>query len=87
MSANGLPPHCIRRFVTQYLSLILFPILYGIGKFLNTTPFVKPLKMDFVGGLAEIDAESTDERPPRNAWEKFWAWLVRRAYSDELELP
>jgi hypothetical protein len=32
--------------------------------------------MDFISGLAEIEAESYDEPPPRNKWEAFWQWLV-----------
>lgn len=33
--------------------------------------------MDFVTGLAEIEADTYDEPPPRNKWEAFWQWLVR----------
>jgi hypothetical protein len=37
--------------------------------------------MDFYSGLAEIEAETYDEPPPRNKMEAFWQWLV----SDEME--
>ncbi len=37
---------------------------------------VQPKDMDFVSGIAEIEAECYDEPPPRNALEAFWAWLV-----------
>lgn len=32
--------------------------------------------MDFKTGIAEIEAASYDEPPPRNFAEKIWAWLV-----------
>lgn len=51
-------------------------MLYAVGKFLNRTPILKPKEMDFTTGLAEIEADTYDETPPRNIWEKFWAWLV-----------
>jgi hypothetical protein len=37
--------------------------------------------MDFYTGLAEIEAETYDEPPPRNKAEAFWQWLV----SDQIE--
>lgn len=33
--------------------------------------------MDFVTDLAEIEADTYDEPPPRNKWEAFWQRLVR----------
>jgi len=33
--------------------------------------------MDFHSGLAEIEADTYDEPPPKNKWEAFWKWLVR----------
>ena len=32
--------------------------------------------MDFVTGLDEVIADSYDEPPPKNLWEKFWQWIV-----------
>ncbi|KAJ3553181.1 hypothetical protein NM688_g3751 [Phlebia brevispora] len=63
-------------FVTNYLPLILFPILYTGAKIWKRCPMVKPEEMDFVSGLAEIEADCYDEPPPRNWVEKFWAWLM-----------
>jgi len=63
-------------FITQYLSFILFPILYLIGWKFYTGKFIKAKDMDFVTGLKEIEADCYDEPPPRNWWEKFWQWLV-----------
>jgi hypothetical protein len=59
----------------------MFPILYAGAKFWRRTPTVRPSEMDFYSGLAEIEAETYDEPPPRNKMEAFWQWLV----SDEME--
>lgn len=63
-------------FVTNYLPLVLFPILYiGARLYLRTT-LVRPEEMDFKSGLAEVEAASYDEPPPRNWVEKVWQWLM-----------
>ncbi|KAF8271352.1 hypothetical protein EI94DRAFT_1720423, partial [Lactarius quietus] len=61
-------------FVTNYLPLILFPILYIISKLWTRVPAVEASQMDFYTGLAEIEASTYDE-PPKNKLEAFWAWL------------
>jgi len=63
-------------FVTNYLPFILFPILYIVSRFINKVPLIKPEDMDFKSGLAEIEADTYDEPPPRNGFERFWAWLM-----------
>ncbi|KDQ63822.1 hypothetical protein JAAARDRAFT_392423 [Jaapia argillacea MUCL 33604] len=63
-------------FVTNYLPLALFPIMYIIAKFVTKTPVVKPLEMDFQTGLDEIERDTYDEPPPRNKAEAFWQWLM-----------
>jgi len=63
-------------FITQYLSLLTFFLLYGVGKYLHRKPIVSTLDMDFQTGLAEIEADTYDEPPPRNAAEKFWQALM-----------
>jgi amino acid transporter len=45
-------------FVTNYLPLALFPILYVGARFYYRQPLVKPSEMDFTSGLAEIEADS-----------------------------
>jgi amino acid transporter len=59
----------------------MFPILYVGAKYWRRTPTVKVSEMDFYTGLAEIEAETYDEPPPRNKAEAFWQWLV----SDRIE--
>jgi len=63
-------------FITNYLSFILFFILYGVGKLVYRVPTKKATDMDFYSGLDAIEADTYDEPPPRNALEKFWAWLM-----------
>jgi len=63
-------------FVTNYLPLVLFPIMYFGARFYYKKGPVKPEDMDFVSGIAEIEADSYDEPPPRNMVERIWAWLM-----------
>jgi hypothetical protein len=69
-------------FVTNYFPFVLFPILYIGAKYWTRVPIVQPADMDFYSGLAEIEASTYDEPPPKNMWEAFWRWLV----SDRLEV-
>ncbi|KIK71217.1 hypothetical protein GYMLUDRAFT_33353 [Collybiopsis luxurians FD-317 M1] len=63
-------------FVTNYLPFALFPILYvGARIYYRQSP-VKAEDMDFVSGLAEIEAADHDEPPPKNKVEAFWQWLM-----------
>ena len=63
-------------FVTSYLPLVLFPILYITAKLRTRVPVVKASEMDFYTGLAEIEASTYDEPPPKNKLQAFWQWLV-----------
>ncbi|OBZ79129.1 putative proline-specific permease put4 [Grifola frondosa] len=63
-------------FVTNYLPLALFPVLYFGAKLWFRIPMVRPEEMDFVTGLKEIEADTYDEPPPRNWAEAFWQWLM-----------
>jgi len=63
-------------FVTNYLPLILFPILYIGAKMFHKKPIVRTHEMDYVTDIAEIEADTYDEPPPRNKLEAFWQWLM-----------
>lgn len=63
-------------FVTNYLPFVLFPLLYVVMRLVSRVPLIKPEDMDFKSGLAEIEAATYDEPPPRNALEKFWQKLM-----------
>ncbi|KAF9513652.1 hypothetical protein BS47DRAFT_1362220 [Hydnum rufescens UP504] len=68
-------------FITNYLPLVLFPILYfGARNYLYKIPMVDALDMDFNTGTTR---DSQDEPPPENAWESdaspgfscvIWCW-------------
>lgn len=45
-------------FVTNYLPLALFPILYIGAKFYYKEPIKKPHEMDFITNIQEIEAET-----------------------------
>ena len=61
----------------------MFPILYLGARYWTRTPPVEPSQMDFYTGLAEIEADTYDEPPPKNRLEAFWQWMV----SDQVEVP
>lgn len=63
-------------FVTNYLPLVLFPILYIVAKFYYKENIKKPHEMDFVTNIKEIEEETYDDPPPKNAMEAFWGWLM-----------
>ncbi|KAH7890310.1 amino acid permease [Phlebopus sp. FC_14] len=67
-------------FVTNYLPIMLFPVLYVIAKLVNKVPLVKPSDMDFKSGVAEIDAITHDDPPPKNWIERVWMWLASISY-------
>ena len=43
-------------FITNYLPVILFPVLYGVAKIVIRVPLVKASEMDFHSDIAEIEA-------------------------------
>ncbi|KAH7920395.1 hypothetical protein BV22DRAFT_1050370 [Leucogyrophana mollusca] len=65
----------IATFLTNYLPAFLFPILYLGAKYFRNAPLVKPSEMDFKSGIAEIEAITHDDPPPKNWLEAFWIWL------------
>ncbi|KAG2368239.1 amino acid permease/ SLC12A domain-containing protein [Suillus spraguei] len=63
-------------FVTNYLLLITWPIMYVGARFYYRTKPVAAKDMDFKSDIAEIVADSYDEPPPHNKLEAFWQWLM-----------
>ncbi|EMD33739.1 hypothetical protein CERSUDRAFT_125991 [Gelatoporia subvermispora B] len=63
-------------FITQYLPLILFPVLYVIIRLWRRTHWRDPRDMDFKSGLQEALDASYDEPAPRNIIERVWSWLM-----------
>ncbi|CCL98194.1 uncharacterized protein FIBRA_00188 [Fibroporia radiculosa] len=66
-------------FVTNYLPMIMFPVLYLGKRFWCGIRLVRPEDMDFKTGLSEVLAASYEEPPPRNWVERIWTTLVRTA--------
>ena len=68
--------------MTNYLPFILFPILYLVSFLWNyftsrtSRRPLRPLDMDFVSNVKEVEDDSYDEPPPKNWVERFWMWLV-----------
>ncbi|KIJ68242.1 hypothetical protein HYDPIDRAFT_146092 [Hydnomerulius pinastri MD-312] len=63
-------------FVTDYLPFILFPILYAVSRLYYRVSPVSPHDMDFKSDLAQIEADETEDPPPKNKMEAFWRWLM-----------
>lgn len=63
-------------FITSYLPLGLFPVLYFGFKFIKKTRFVRVSEMDFVSDIAQIEAETYEEEKPTTWYGKFWSWLM-----------
>ncbi|OCB84510.1 amino acid permease [Sanghuangporus baumii] len=63
-------------FVTNYLPLALFPILYVAARFYLKCKPVSYSEMDYFTGLKEIEDETYEEVPPRNVVELLWSYLV-----------
>ncbi|PCH35836.1 amino acid permease [Wolfiporia cocos MD-104 SS10] len=59
-------------FVTNYLPMMLFPVLYAARRLWSRERWVRPEDMDFKTGMAEVLAASYDEPPPRNWVERIW---------------
>ncbi|KAG1866248.1 amino acid permease [Suillus tomentosus] len=63
-------------FITNYILLITWPIMYLGARFYYGTKPVAAQDMDFTSDIAEILADTYDEPPPRNKMEAFWQWLM-----------
>ncbi|KAI9567934.1 amino acid permease [Boletus coccyginus] len=66
-------------FVTTYFPPMFFPVLYVGAKLVMRVPTVRVDELDFVSDVAEFDAMTYDDPPPKNKMEAFWMWLVRIA--------
>ncbi|KAG2117799.1 amino acid permease [Suillus discolor] len=63
-------------FMTNYILLITWPIMYLGARFYYGSKPVAAEDMDFTSDIAEIIADTYDEPPPRNKMEAFWQWLM-----------
>ncbi|KAI0358696.1 amino acid permease [Trametes cingulata] len=67
-------------FVTNYLPLMLYPVLYVGAKLWKRTPLVPYKEMDFKTGLQEVLDASFDEPPSKHWIGRAWSWLVRSLF-------
>ncbi|GAM82393.1 hypothetical protein ANO11243_003720 [Dothideomycetidae sp. 11243] len=68
-------PWSTTNFFIDYISLILFVLLYAVHKLVTRSAFVKPALADLDSGRQEIDQLWYEEVRPTTLWGKFWAWL------------
>jgi len=68
------------RYSTAYFGVILSVLIYGGWKIIKRPSARKPLEMDLLGGLEEIDADEQwwkeNYQPPTTLWGKFVEWLL-----------
>ncbi|KAI0798668.1 amino acid permease [Irpex lacteus] len=63
-------------FITNYIPLVLFWILYVGARIWKRSKWIAPEDMDFKTGLDIVEAACYEEPAPRNWGEKVWAWLM-----------
>lgn len=66
-------------FVTAYIFLPIFGLLWVFWKYVKGSHWVKLEEMDFVTGRSELDIMDAEEvaryKPPTGFWQKLWDWL------------
>ena len=63
-------------FVTNYLPLMVFPVLYFGARFYLRVKPVRASEMDFVTDTKEVEDAGHAEKHHRNWIEQIWIWLV-----------
>ena len=62
-------------FLTAYINLPIFVLMYFGWKIVKKTKIWKPEEMDFITGIPSLEETELEEVPPRNVWEKITAVL------------
>jgi amino acid transporter len=65
----------ITDFLTNYIGVPIFILLFIFWKVFKKTKPVNPANADIWTGKAALDAQVWPDYVPKNALEKFWAWL------------
>jgi amino acid transporter len=70
-------PFAYKDFITDYIGIPIFVILFFGWKLVKKTKAVSPAEADIFTGKAAMDAADAHWPPivPRNVLEKFWFWL------------
>jgi len=58
-------------FLTAYINIPLFAILYFGYKIVMRTKIWKPMEMDFVTGIPTVEETELPLIPPKNIWERI----------------
>jgi len=68
----------VTNFLTAYLGIPIFFVLYGFWKIFKRTPWIHPADADITTGKAALDAEDGQwpEQHPRNIFERIWFWIA-----------
>jgi amino acid transporter len=61
--------------ITNYLPQVMFPLIYFAYKLIKKTRIIGVDEMDFVSGIAEIEADEEVELEPETRWKRFLSWL------------
>lgn len=71
-------PWSIDDFVTAYVGIPIYLVLYVFWKIVKRTSFVRPSQADIFTGKAALDAADAHwpQRVPRNIFERIWFWIA-----------
>ncbi|CAI7609537.1 unnamed protein product [Penicillium bialowiezense] len=70
-----IPNFQVKEFFINYLSLILFVVLYAGHKIVYRSAFVKPLDADLDTGRTTADNETWETVEPTTWYGKAWKWM------------
>lgn len=73
-----IPKFSVTDFFINYLSLILFVVLYVGHKIVYRQPFVKPLEADIDTGRLELESEIIEPEETKRPWYQRVKHLVKR---------
>lgn len=71
-------PWSINDFVTAYVGIPIYLVLYAFWKIFKRTSFIRPSEADIFTGKAALDAADAHwpARVPRNIMERIWFWIA-----------
>ncbi|KAJ5263693.1 hypothetical protein N7478_011298 [Penicillium angulare] len=70
-----IPHFKVKDFFINYLSLILFVVLYVGHKLIYRPAFVKPIEADLDTGRSTFDNETWETTEPTTWYGKVWQWI------------
>ncbi|MCJ1401101.1 hypothetical protein MMC11_004313 [Xylographa trunciseda] len=72
------PSFNVDNFVTSYVGIPIFFVLYGFWKVFKRTKWLNPADVDLHTGKAALDAADLHwpEQHPRNIIERIWFWIA-----------